>query len=74
MLTMGGQDKSRARRRSRKAWADCREGRHRFSSPRAIGGGMTRQTCFVCGWVSIDISRAEPPVAFSGSKDGSRAT
>lgn len=55
---MGGR-KTRLRRR--RSEADCRRGVHRYGSAKPIGGGITRQTCFVCGAVSIDLTAAEPP-------------
>ncbi|MFP3915321.1 MAG: hypothetical protein ACLFWM_10635 [Actinomycetota bacterium] len=56
-------EKRTGRRRRNKALADCRREIHRYGSPRPVGGGMTRQTCWVCGAVSIDVSLADPPLA-----------
>jgi hypothetical protein len=50
-----GSQRTTGRRSKRKAAADCRHGIHRFGSPKLIGGGMSRQTCSVCGAISIDI-------------------
>lgn len=63
-----GKKRAHNRRSRRKAAADCKQGQHRYGSPRYIGGGMTRQTCSVCGAVSIDLSQAESP-AESPSSD-----
>ncbi|HSJ34858.1 MAG TPA: hypothetical protein VLB85_07355 [Acidimicrobiia bacterium] len=56
-----GKKRAHNRRSRRKAAADCKQGNHRYGSPRYIGGGMTRQTCSVCRAVSIDITRADAP-------------
>ena len=56
-----GKKRAHNRRSRRKAAADCKQGQHRYGSPRYIGGGMNRQTCSVCGAVSIDLSQAESP-------------
>ncbi|HEX2152645.1 MAG TPA: hypothetical protein VHL52_01540 [Acidimicrobiia bacterium] len=56
-----GSQRHLERRSRRKAAADCRKGKHRFGAPTLIGGGMSRQTCAVCGAVTIDISEAETP-------------
>ena len=63
-----GKKRVHNRRSRRKAAADCKQGHHRYGSPRYIGGGMTRQTCSVCGAVSIDLSQADSP-AESPSSD-----
>jgi hypothetical protein len=54
-------------RNRRRALADCRRGDHRFGSPRAIGGGIDRQTCLVCGAVSIDVTQADPTTGFTAT-------
>lgn len=54
-----GSERNTGRRSRRKAAADCRQGNHRYGSPKLIGGGMYRQNCAICGTVSIDITRAD---------------
>lgn len=61
-------DRRQGRRSRRRAAADCRKGHHRYGSPKLIGGGMTRQTCFVCGAVSIDITGSEDSTTADISK------
>lgn len=58
-----GSGRRHRRRSRRKAVADCREGRHTYGPPQDIGGGITRQTCSVCGTVTIDITEPEPEPA-----------
>ncbi|HJR91548.1 MAG TPA: hypothetical protein VJ938_03845 [Acidimicrobiia bacterium] len=58
-----GSERNTGRRRRRKAQADCRQGIHRFAAPQLIGGGMSRQTCSVCGAVSIDLRNADDPAS-----------
>lgn len=57
-----GSERNTGRRSRRKAAADCREGRHRYGAPQLIGGGMSRQTCPICGAVTIDITGADETV------------
>jgi hypothetical protein len=66
-----GKKRAHNRRSRRKAAADCKQGHHRYGSPRYIGGGMTRQTCSVCGAVSIDITQADAPAESPSSDSAS---
>lgn len=66
-----GRKQAHNRRSRRKAAADCKQGHHRYGSPRYIGGGMTRQTCSVCGAVSIDITQADAPAEAPSSDSAS---
>lgn len=66
-----GSQRHLQRRSRRKAAADCRKGKHRYGTPKLIGGGMSRQTCSICGAVTIDISGADAPngaVLFSSGR------
>jgi len=38
---------------------DCKRGRHRTGVAGAVGGGILRRTCRVCGSVIIDLTGAE---------------
>jgi hypothetical protein len=71
-----GSERNTGRRSRRKAEADCRQGIHRYGSPKLIGGGMSRQTCSVCGAVSIDIRHADDPAGRGSSptRPGGRRT
>lgn len=40
---------------------DCRTGRHRFTEPTPIGGGIVRLACSRCGGVSLDLREATVP-------------
>jgi len=68
-------DQKPGRRSRRKAASDCRKGDHRYGSPKHVGGGMTRQTCSVCGAVTIDLTRTERTIepALFGSSRGRSA-
>lgn len=39
--------------------AACRKGRHFYSEPQRIGGGILRQVCEDCGEVTIDLTGAD---------------
>ena len=40
--------------------SDCKKGHHEYGSPRAVGAGILREACRVCGAVKIDLNNAEP--------------
>lgn len=67
-----GSNQKPGRRSRRKAASGCRKGDHRFGSPKRVGGGMTRQTCSVCGSVTIDLTstdrRIEPALFGSAQR------
>ena len=50
----------------RRQRAACRQGLHSLGPEQPIGGGIVRQTCQVCGSVTIDISNADDPPRVSG--------
>ena len=37
-------------------YTNCKKGVHRYSSTRAVGGGIARRICSDCGLVQIDLS------------------